>query len=352
MPKPLKPYLVVAAGVLSLAALVLVVVVPRSEPAPRGPAPAAVHVEVEQALLAPADMPPIVFASNRPGTYRLFGIGPAGGRPAPVTDAPAMYPAWSPDGTRLVFVGEAGRAPDAGAGEHEHGGDHSEHGSTGRRMLLALVRPDATIAPLAEGAHVPSHPTARGDGTIAYQSTLLEASEAAGLKGRSSIDTIDAGTRRRRTIVTNRGAAYQPAWSPDGTRLALVLGDAGCRSDRICPQRLVLWDPDADARETLVGRGSAAAPAWSPDGSAIAFTWDRGDGPAVWILRIRDGRLTRLAGPPGAAEPTWSPDGRRVAFMRGCDILVQGVGERRATNLTRSRGVCEISPAWRPGGGA
>jgi hypothetical protein len=38
--------------------------------------------------------------------------------------------------------------------------------------------------------------------------------------------------------------------------------------------------------------------------------------------------------------------------MRGCDILVQGVGERRATNLTRSRGVCEISPAWRPGGGA
>jgi hypothetical protein len=81
----------------------------------------------------------------------------------------------------------------------------------------------------------------------------------------------------------------------------------------------------------------------------FSFTWDRGDGPAIWVLRLRDRALEQVtSGSPADAEPTWSPDGRRIAFMRRCDIFVQRLGALRATNLTRSRDVCEISPAWRP----
>jgi Tol biopolymer transport system component len=336
MLRPFKLQLLVVFGVLLVATPALVLIErsepPRSAPAP-APEPAAAPAERERALVAPSDMPPLVFASNRPGSYQLFAADPAGGDPVRVTDELAMYPAWSPDGTELVFVGEG-------------------TGFTSRRLELSRVGPDGTIDSLLKGPQVPSHPAVRAPGdSVSYQSTLQEISGAAGVTGRSSIDTVEVGERRQRTIISNRGAAYHPAWSPDGRRLAIVLGNASCRSERLCRQRLVLWHADQDARETLIRQGSAAAPAWSPDGSSIAFTWDRGDGPAVWILRVRDGKLRRLtSGTPADSEPTWSPDGRQIAFMRRCDIFVQALDERRARNLTRTRDACEISPAWRPGG--
>jgi Tol biopolymer transport system component len=339
MRKPSKLHLLVLAGVLVVVAPALVLI-SRSEPATRATAPAsapaaaAAPAEPDTALVPPREAPPILFASNAPGSYQLFATEPDGGDPVQVTEELAMYPAWSPDGSELVFVGEA-------------------TGFTSRRMALRRIEPEGTIDSLLKGPQVPSHPTVRPPGdSVSYQSTLQEISGAAGVTGLSSIDTVDIGDGRQRTIVRSRGAAYQPAWSPDGKRLAIVLGNASCNAKRLCRQRLVLWDAEADARETLIDEGSAAAPSWSPDGSAIAFTWDRGDGPAVWILRVRDGALTRLTpGKPHDSEPTWSPDGRAIAFMRRCDIFVQDLDARRATNLTRSRDTCEISPAWRPGGG-
>jgi Tol biopolymer transport system component len=338
MPKPFKPYvrwLLTAAGVVMLAAPALILI-SRSEPAPRDAAPTSASVsesppaEPEKALVAPGDMPPLVFASNRPGNYQLFATEPAGGDPVQVTDELSMYPSWSPGGTWLVFVGES-------------------PGLTSRRLELSRIQPDATIDSLLSGPQVPSHPTVNAaDETVAYQSTLQEISGAAGVTGLSNIDSVDLGDGRQRTVLKNRGAAYQPAWSPDGRRLAVVLGNTGCKSKRLCRQRLAVWDPEKDVRRTLIDRGSAAAPAWSPDGKSIAFTWDRGEGPAVWIVRVGDGALEQVTSGRADAEPTWSPDGDRLAFMRRCDIFVQRIGEQRATNVTDSRGTCEISPAWRP----
>ena len=75
-----------------------------------------------------------------------------------------------------------------------------------------------------------------------------------------------------RTLVP---AATDPAWSPDGNRLAFVRHphttgpDVGCSFG---PQRLVASDPDG-SNQTVIPLGSvmAAMPTWSRDGTRLAF---------------------------------------------------------------------------------
>ena len=295
------------------------------------------------------DLPPIVFASNAPGSYELFATGPGGGDPVPLRGGPAMYPSWAPDGSALVYVGET-TGQDAHAGDPGGTDPHGHPTAAGHRPELRRITTDGAVEPLFRGMQVPSHPSIRaGDRSVAFQSTLLQLAEVAGSTGLSSIEAFDPRDGRRRTLVEHRGAAYQPAWSPEGDQLAVVLGDPGCRSRRPCPQRLAVWSPETRTSRTVVRSGAAAAPAWSPDGATIAFTWDRGDGPSVWTLDVATGARERLTrGPGGDAEPTWSPDGTAIAYMRGCDIHLQRVAGRQAVNLTRSPRTCEISPAWRP----
>ena len=58
-------------------------------------------------------------------------------------------------------------------------------------------------------------------------------------------------------------------------------------------------------------------PAWSPDGQRIAFAGNRGDGFDIYAVAARGGspeRMTALAG--DARTPSWTPDGRIVFAYR------------------------------------
>jgi Tol biopolymer transport system component len=95
-------------------------------------------------------------------------------------------------------------------------------------------------------------------------------------------------------------------------------------------------------------------PAWSPDGRRIAFV-DRGDAPGDLYVMNVDGRgMRRLTASRigsdyyGARYPTWSPDGRRIAFGYGYDgifvINADGSGLHR---LTASGCCADWSPRGR-----
>ena len=91
-----------------------------------------------------------------------------------------------------------------------------------------------------------------------------------------------------------------PAWSPDGTRLAFVR--APSRASPAFPQNAVaawygahqiwLYDPARGSRHELDARG-ATVPQWSADGKSLLYVARD----AVWLLPQLTGQPVRVAGP-------------------------------------------------------
>ncbi len=99
----------------------------------------------------------------------------------------------------------------------------------------------------------------------------------------------------------------KPTISPDGARIAFVaLGDLYIVSTRgRTPENLTR------------DHAMKTDPAWSPDGQRLAYTSDKGGGlPQLWVRDMKTGRARQLTTmdtqPLGAA---WSPDGTRIAFI-------------------------------------
>jgi Tol biopolymer transport system component len=115
------------------------------------------------------------------------------------------------------------------------------------------------------------------------------------------------GTDMRR-FVSGGEESIEARWSPDGSRVAYVVGTG---LDRTIVTR------DADGMSVNeVARGGVRSPEWSPDGRSIAFYRIDGDGGFdVWV-RPLGGEARQLTHGAHAQFATWSPDGREIAFHR------------------------------------
>jgi len=118
-------------------------------------------------------------------------------------------------------------------------------------------------------------------------------------------------------VFTTVDGAWDPTWSPDGTRIAI-----GANAGLLVMNRDGSGVRRVNQRDfTEIGnRGEIAD--WSPDGTQLLFTAFTGDGNAdyeqeVYVVGL-DGRPERLLSPDArrAREPVWSPDSSRVAYMR------------------------------------
>ena len=111
--------------------------------------------------------------------------------------------------------------------------------------------------------------------------------------------------------------------------------------------------------------GAIANPAWSPDGSRIAFSEMSARSSDLFVLELATDQVTRLTEDKfGDIQPTWSPDGRTLAFStdRGpktnfetlvfgpMNIAIIDVGTREIRVLSLFEGAKHINPQYSPDG--
>jgi Tol biopolymer transport system component/DNA-binding winged helix-turn-helix (wHTH) protein len=234
----------------------------------------------------------IAFASGPIGAVPgdLFVVNLSGGQPLRLTSGNSGGPpAWTQDGTEIIYSSSA-------------------KGASSLWRISASGGAPQRVAGAGADAYHPS--ISRRGNQLAYQAlSLWDTIWRLGLKD----ERHALGPPVR--LLSGRGGAWRPSYSPDGKKIAF-------ESDRMGYSDIWMCDSDGSNCVQLTSmHGITGTARWSPDGRYLSFESINQDYYHIGLIEVPEGTPHLLATFPGTntGAPSWSRDGAWIYFYSSHD---------------------------------
>lgn len=260
---------------------------------------------------------------------RIWQIDSDGANPTALTGAnpPALYPAWHPKATHIVYT----VMTDDGTRVvvRELGGN----GGGASRTLRAPV-----------GSVNTSPIFSQPDGDMILYAHGLD-------NGTDLYAVPTSGTESPRRVTVSRGMdAVSPSYSPDGRRIVYVTNRPGGLG-------LYIADADGTNAEALTpfsfgDQSQRTDPSWSPDGRLVAFQAEKDGRSQIYSVSPRDrGAIRQYTNEGRNEDPSWAPDSRHVVFTSNrsgsWQLWILDIESNRVRQLTHAASGARAG-AWSP----
>jgi len=298
--------------------------------------PTSDSTPIPQPTLMGGGFSQIAFASVRSGVPQIYLINTDGTNLVQLTQIEngACQPAWSPDGSQIVFTSPCRGLDDFAENAYSDSSLYRMNADgTGIKRLMNVPGADFDPAWSPDGKQVAFTSIRDGNKQIYI------------------LDTDSLAVTRLTKLDVNVENS-QPAWSPDGKQIAYlvkrvgtyqvwVMSETGQDNIQLARSGQSLWD---------------FAPAWSSDGGVILFSQRRISGtPRPWLMSIQyedGGSAARLNFSTPIQDVEYSPDGLWLVSEGmdndgNRDIYFMTITGSSRTRLTNDAAL-DFDPTWRP----